>query len=245
MIHEGATTGLNPWNLFAGGAALGLVAGLWDKIKAVAWRALNLFVQQIEVPSLAAHEPLVAHLVANFRRSRAYDRLYGAHFEHHRDGRYGLVPYEEFGRRSIIFWNGPFPFLFANAQEKKSKAGQANAPQYQHQAEAARVYSTITFIRGTLDVEKILRDACAVRNAQSWAVADVDEVAKSRFRIHYVPPRNANDDDWEEQSNGLAWYQLGSYRLLAHEPDQLGKAPAAGRALDHLIFPPRVKELIR
>ena len=30
---------MNPWNLFAGGAALGLVAGLWDKIKAVAWRA--------------------------------------------------------------------------------------------------------------------------------------------------------------------------------------------------------------
>ncbi|HEX4590686.1 MAG TPA: AAA family ATPase [Gemmataceae bacterium] len=245
MIHDGATTGLNPWNLFAGGAALGLVAGLWDKIKAVAWRALNLFVQQIEVPSMAAHEPLVAYLVAHYRRSRAYDRLYGAHYEHHRDGRYGLVPYEEFGRRSIIFWNGPFPFLFANAQEKKSKAGQPNAPHYQHQAEAAKVYSTITFIRGTLDVEHILRDACDKRNQLSWTAADAEEATKSRFRIHYVPPRTADDGDWDGDCNGLAWYQLGSYRLLAHKPEQLGKAPSAGRALDHLIFPPRVKELIR
>jgi hypothetical protein len=119
MLAETTTSGFNPWNLFAGGAAIGLVAGFWDKIKAVAWRALNLFVQQIEIPSLAAHDAIVSYLVAQYRRSRAYDRLYGANYEHHRDGRYGLVPYEEFGRRSIIFWNGPFPFLFANAQEKK------------------------------------------------------------------------------------------------------------------------------
>ncbi len=237
---------MNPWNLFAGGAALGLVAGLWDKVKAVAWRALNLFVQQIEIPSRAAHDAVVAHLIAHFRRSRAYDRLYGAHYEHHRDGRYGLVPYEEFGRRSMIFWNGPFPFLFANAQEKKSRSSQpANAPISQYQAETAKVYSTLTFIRGTLDIERILRDACRKRNTLSWSVADAEEATKSRFRIHYVPPRTAEDSDWDEEFNGLAWYQLGAYRLLAHSPDQLGKAPAKGRALDQLIFPPRVKSLIR
>jgi hypothetical protein len=237
---------MNPWNLFAGGAALGLVAGLWDKVKAVAWRLLNLFVQQIEIPSRAAHDAVVAHLVAHFRRSRAYDRLYGAHYEHHRDGRYGLVPYEEFGRRTIIFWNGPFPFLFANAQEKKTAApNSANTRISQYEAEAAKVFSTITFIRGTLDVERILRDACAKRNTLSWSVADAGELTKSRFRIHYVPPRTADDGDWDDEANGLAWYQLGAYRLLAHKPEQLGKAPAVGRALDQLIFPPRVKALIR
>ena len=83
---------MNPWNLFAGGAALGIIAGLWDKIKAIAWRALNLFVQQVEIPTQAAHGAVVAHLVAHYQRSRAYDRLYGAAYAHHRDGRYGLVP---------------------------------------------------------------------------------------------------------------------------------------------------------
>jgi SpoVK/Ycf46/Vps4 family AAA+-type ATPase len=79
----------------------------------------------------------------------------------------------------------------------------------------------------------------------SWSVADAGELTKSRFRIHYVPPRTADDGDWDDEANGLAWYQLGAYRLLAHKPEQLGKAPAAGRALDQLIFPPRVKALIR
>ena len=238
---------MNPWNLFAGGAALGLVAGLWDKIKAVAWRALNLFVQQIEVPTQAAHEAVIAYLVAHFRRSRAYDRMYGATYEHHRDGRFGLVPYEVFGHRTIIFWNGPFPFLFANAQEKRTKpGGTANTSPHAPTADAAKVYSTITFVRGTLDVETILREACAKRNHLTWSVADAEEAAKTRFRIHFVPPRTDEDDDWADSSTGLAWYQQGNYRLLAHSPDQLGKAPAAhGRALDQLIFPKRVKDLIR
>src|SRR5207247_630290 len=148
MDTEGATPGMNPWNLFAGGAALGLVAGLWDKVKAVAWRALNLFVQQIEIPTEAAHEAVIAHLIAHYRRSRAYDRMYGATYEHQRDGRYGLVPYEVFGHRTIIFWNRCFPFLFANAVEKKSKAGGQNTNSGHTSSDAAKVYSTITFVRG-------------------------------------------------------------------------------------------------
>jgi hypothetical protein len=151
-----------------------------------------------------------------------------------------------FGHRTIIFWNGPFPFFFANAVEKKSKGGGQNSSSSGHNSDAAKVYSTITFVRGTLDVERILRDACAVRNQLSWSVADAEEVAKTRFRIHFVPPRTDEDDDWSDSSNGLAWYQQGNYRLLAHSPDQLGKAPSRdGRALDHLIFPRRVKALIR
>src|SRR5205807_476800 len=120
-----------------------------------------------------------------------------------------------------------------------------NSPVYQWQAEATKVYSTITFVRGTLDVERLLRDACAERNRLSWTAADADESIKSRFRIHYVPPRTADDGDWDGEANSLAWYQLGSYRLLAHKPEQLGKAPTHGRALDQLIFPQRVKDLIR
>jgi hypothetical protein len=235
---------MNPWNVFAGGAALGLVAGLWDKIKAFAWRAFNLFVQQVEIPSEAAHEAVIAHLIACYKRSRAYDRMYGATFEHQRDGRYGLIPYEVFGHRTIIFWNRCFPFLYTNQREKQSKGGNGN--NQSNNSEATKVYSTLTFVRGTLDVEEILREACAVRNKLAWSAADSEEEAKTRFRIHYIPDRGGEDDDWGHDSNGLAWYQQGHYRLLAHSPDQLGKAPNAnGKALDHLIFPTRVKALIR
>src|SRR5262245_17861854 len=41
------------------------------------------------------------------------------------------------------------------------------------------------------------------------------------------------------------WDQQGYYRLLGITPEQLGKAPLSkGRALDNLIFPQRVKDLI-
>ena len=49
--------------------------------------------------------------------------MYGASWEFQRDGRYGLIPYELFGNRTLIFWNGWFPFLFTNQQEQKAATG--------------------------------------------------------------------------------------------------------------------------
>jgi hypothetical protein len=231
----------NAWNFVAGGAILGLIASMWDKIKTVAWRVCNLFVQRIEVPTHAAHEAVTAYLIARYRRSRNYDRMYGASWEFQRDGRYALVPYEQFGNRTLILWNGWFPFLYSNQQEKKT-SGKGD----QQNSNATKIYSTLTFVRGTLDVETILREACTVRNQISWAAEDADKESKTRFVIHHVPKRTDGDDDTDSGSNGLAWYQQGTYRLLAHTPEQLGKRPiTAGRALDNLIFPQRVKDLIK
>jgi hypothetical protein len=234
----------NTWNWLAGGAVVGLLAGLWDKIKAVAWKLVNLFIQQIEIPTESAHDALVSYLIAHYPRSRLYDRMYGATYEHQRDGRYGLVPYELFGNRSIIFWNGWFPFVFANAQEKK--AASSNNRGENTSSNAAKIYSTITFIRGTLDVEAIVRAACERRNKLAWSVATAEEEAKNRFCIHYYPKRGSRDDEYDHNSDGLAWYQQGHYRLLAHRPDELGKARAhGGSALENLIFPKRIKDLIQ
>ena len=118
---------MDMWKYMAGGAligVLGMVAGFWSKVKGVLWRVANLFVQQVEIPTEEAHNALVAYLIANYKRSRNYDRMYGAWYAHRRDGRYGLVPYEQFGTRSMIFWNGWFPFFFTNAVESKARAEQ-------------------------------------------------------------------------------------------------------------------------
>src|SRR5262249_50657499 len=110
----------------------------------------------------------------------------------------------------------------------------------------AKIYSSLTFLRGTLDVEKLLRDACTARNSISWSVEDEQESTKSRFVIHYIPKRTDTEDEYSGGSTGLAWYQQGHYRLLAHTADQLGKARTAnGPALENLIFPQRIKDLIR
>lgn len=232
------------WNFLAGGAVLGVIASLWTYLKGFAWRAVGLLVRRVEVPTDAAHEALTAHLIARYRRSGNYDRVLGASWDYQRDGRYGLIPYEMFGNRTLIFWNGWIPFFFSNQLEHKasaSKNGNAN-----DMPGVAKIHSSLTFLRGTLDVEKLLRDACTARNHISWTVEDEQEAKKNRFVIHYIPKRTDGDDDFGGGSDGLAWYQQGHYRLLAHTPDQLGKARTAnGPALENLIFPPRIKDLIR
>ena len=232
------------FNFLAGGAVLGVVAALWSKIKTVAWRGVGLFVQRVEIPTESAHEAVVSHLVTKYRRSRNYDRVYGASWEYQRDGRYALVPYEMFGVRTLILWNGWFPFLFSNQVEAKAASGKAQSSD--SSSGGTKVYSTITFVRGTLDVEAVVREACAARNAIAWATEEEQTTTRNRFCIHRVPNRDAGGSEWGSSSDGLAWYQQGNYRLLAHTPDQLGKARATGgSALANLIFPPRVKDLIK
>ena len=225
------------FNFLAGGAVLGILATMWTKIKGVAWRAAGMFVQRVEIPTEPGHEAVVAYLVTKYQRSRNYDRMYGASWEYQRDGRYGLVPYEQFGSRSLILWSGWFPFLFSNQVEAKASSSKGNGDGSSNGA--AKVYSTITSVRGTIDVEAIVRAACDARNAVSWATEDEQAATKNRFCIHHVPARGGSDGDDHGSSDGLAWYQQGNYRLLAHTPDQLGKAPHRheGRALDNLIFP--------
>jgi len=229
--------------MLAGGAALGVLATMWTKIKGVAWRCVGMFVQRVEIPTEAGHDAMVAHLIAEYRRSRNYDKMYGASWEYQRDGRYGLVPYEVFGNRLLILWNGWFPFLFANQVENKAASGKGNSDS---SGSGMKIFSTITFVRGTLDPEQILRDACMARNNISWAVEDQQTATKSRFCIQHVPARGENGNDYGGSNDGLAWYQQGNYRLLAHTAEQLGKARTNnGKALDNLIFPQRVKDLIK
>ena len=233
--------GLGGLGLAAVGAVLATIATMWSKVKDVAWRVIGLVIQRIEIPTSAAHDAVTAYLIAKFRRSRNYDRMYGAQWEFQRDGRYGLIPYEIFGNRTLILWNRLFPFVFTNQQEKKTSGKTENS-----NSNATKIYSTLTFVRGTLDVERILKEACAARNEMSWANEQAEQEAKSRFVIHHVPKRHDRDSDDNDDSNGLAWYQQGHYRLLAHAADDLGKRPTNnGKALDNLIFPQRIKDLIR
>jgi hypothetical protein len=231
------------WKLVAGGAAFGVIAGFWSRIKLFLWRFLSFFIQQVEITSDSAHGALVSHLLKHYRRSRYYDRMYGAWYEHHRDGRYGLVPCEVFGARTLLFWRGILPFWYSNPGERRAQAGQEAAGG--NEGAGTKVHASLTFIRGMLDVERLVKEACAASDQVSWSVESATEKARNRFVIHYVPRREEKTDEHGQSSNGLPWYRQGTYRLLAHDPDQLGKRPLhAKSALGNLIFPERIKNLI-
>ncbi|MFM7149736.1 MAG: hypothetical protein ACKO23_07830, partial [Gemmataceae bacterium] len=231
-------------NLVFGGAALGVLATCWEHVKSFAWRLTGVLIRRMEISSEAAHQALISHLVKNYPRYRNYDCMYGADYEHQRDGRYALVGYELFGNRTLIFWNGWFPFLFANSMERKSKSGQQQ--QSDSSGGSAKIYSTVSYLRGTLDFERIMRAACQESNNLTWEVNSAEEKAKNRFVIHHIPARKEQDDDWDTGANGLPWYRQHYYRLLSHKPEELGKAPLHdGSALESLIFPDRIKKLIQ
>ncbi len=229
--------------MFLGGAVLGVLASAWGQIKAVCFWIVGLLIRRVEVHTEEAHQAIIAYLIEHYQRSRNYESMYGADHVHQRNGRYGLVPYEQYGNRTLIFWNGWMPFLYANEIERKAKSSSTN--KNQDSDSATKIYSTITFLRGTLDVEAILRAACADSDRLSWSVTTAQEEAKNRFVIHHLPPRQNDDHSGSSGSNGLSWYQQKYYRLLSHKPEELGKAPSHdGSALGNLIFPQRVKNLI-
>jgi len=84
--------------------------------------------RRIEVPSRgAAHQAIIAYLVANYRRYRNYDSMFGADFEHmRRRARYGLVPYELFRQTAAsCFWKRlvAVPLLPTPWRRRRSTAG--------------------------------------------------------------------------------------------------------------------------
>src|SRR5262249_33222801 len=101
-------------------------------------------------------------------------------------------------------------------------------------------------IRGAFDVEALFRAACGAANEHCWTVESAEEKAKNRFAIHFVPRRDTQAEEHGKSGNGLPWYRQGTYRLLAHTPDQLGKGLLhAGKALGNLVFPERIQNLIQ
>jgi hypothetical protein len=228
--------------VLAGSAVLGLVAGFWGRIKTALWRLLNLFVQQVELLDEVTATVVIAYLLRHYRRSGTCERTYGSAYEHTQDGKYGLIPYELFGKRDLIFWSGPFPFLFSTG-----KGTTPAAPGQQAAGNQERSQARITFVRGTVDVEGIIKAACLLRNESAWSVDAASRKRVRRFFIRHIPSVSGGRAN-SAQAGGaaLAWYQQGHFRLLQHEPGQLGKGGPAGKSpLEDLIFPQRVKDLIR
>jgi hypothetical protein len=227
--------------VLAGSAVLGLIAGFWGRIKTLAWKFFNLFVQQVELLDDTTATAVVGYLVRNHPRSRVYDKTYGAAYEHTQDGKYGLIPYELFGRRDVIFWNGWFPFLFSTGQ------GNAVPPAQQSNANnQERTPARITFMRRTVDVEALIKAACAERNAEAWRVDSTLKNKARRFFIRHIPAvSSAKAGGAQGGAAGMAWYQQSHFRLLQHTVEQLGKRVTASKSpLEDLIFPARIKELI-
>jgi hypothetical protein len=236
------------FNVAAGGAIIGVLTACWGQIKAVLWKLLTLFIQRVEIKGVGYLNPvLLGYMIRHYKRSRVYDRTYGAHQEHIREQeRNGLVGYEEFGDNSLIMWNGLLPFVFSQtAKSDPNKA--ANSGYGGSNTPGSVPYTTLTFIRGTLDVEKIIRESIEERNKLNWSNEQLTKDEQKRFYIKYVPDftKSSRENAQSANSSTLPWYQEGRFRLIGFKPEDLGRGKRERRsALDDLIFPDPVKQLI-
>jgi hypothetical protein len=225
------------FNFLAGGAAVGVIAGCWGYIKGIVWKLASTLIQRVEITDAGLARTLVSHLVTRFQRSRVYDRVYGAGWEYIKTGKHcGSVPYEEFGQRGLILWNGWAPFIVSRG---------SGGPAQQHHDQPL----TLTFLRGSLDVDGLVAASCREQNERSWSFEKLEEREQKRFFVRYVPDlqgKNGDDDPPSRYStHGIPWYHEGLYRTLGYRPDELGRGQdSENRALDLLIFPQRVLDLI-
>lgn len=235
-------------DLLKGSAIAAFIIGFWDKIKAILWRIASILVQRVEINTEEAHEAVVAYLVKNFKKFKTYDRVYGASNETFRNGKYGLVPFEKFGTSSLFFKSDKkflnlirLPFIFNHQRDEKKQEGN----NYGHGANNNKTYGTLTFLRGSLDVDKIIENASVMRNGISWQI-DEQEEKVNRFDIFYLPNRESNNHAFYSKSSpGFAWYRQNQYRLLGVTAEEIGREMTTeGQALQNLFFPERIKELI-
>ncbi|MEL1254604.1 AAA family ATPase [Flavobacterium sp. DGU38] len=229
-----------------GGAIVGVVIGFWDKIKAFLWKFISIIIQRVEIKTDEAHDSVIAYLVKDYKKLQTYDRAYGATNETFRSGKYGLVPFEKFGTTSIIFLTKkkylgiPIPFVFNHVEENKTQENR-----YQEPNSNEKTYSTITCLRGSLDLDEIIENSSKMRNKISWQIEEEEE-GTNRFDIFYLPNKDTNNHAYfSKNTAGYAWYKQKQYRLLGVNSDDLGREMSTnGKALDNLFFPKEIKELI-
>lgn len=238
-MHELKLETLAP--VLAGFAILGTVLGMvirgWSSIKGFVNRLFRLVVTQVHIQDDPTSHAVLTHLIRTCKRSALCEKTFGGKYESFRDGKYGHVPFEFFGGHRILFWVGRVPVWF-NVTAEKSDDKSGTRPR-------ASAKASLSFLRWTVDVEAIIRDASNARNQLYWANGVSQH---KRFFIKRVP--DAAEAGMRRYSAGtnLAWYQEGLYRLLAHSPDQLGKGASPlspGRSTDKLYFPEPVRRLIR
>lgn len=231
--------------LLAGFAILGTVFGVvlrgWTSIKGFIHSVFRLVVTQVHLKDDATAWAVLSYLVRNNKRSTMGEKTFGGYHESFRDGKFGHVPFEFFGGHRILFWIGRMPLWFNVTEEKAEQGGVI----YWGSKPKADMKASLSFFRGTVNVEAIVAAASDARNQLYWA----NGLSKQRrFFIKRIPDATQTGHNRYSAGTSLAWYQEGLYRLLSHSADQLGKGSSPlspGRSTDKLYFPEHVRKLIR
>jgi hypothetical protein len=226
------------------GTVIGVVVRSWQSIKNFFSSMLGIFVIRAHLDDETTARAVLAHLVEHYRRSRSGQRTFGGRHDSFRDGKYGHIPYELLGNRTLLFWRGWLPFWLVVQEEKPSGDKSGASVIYWGNKPKSDIRACLVFFRYTLNAEEIVRVASRGRNDLFWSA---QEKHRRRFFLKKVPDPHATGEQRYSAGTSLEWFHEATFRLLDHDPSQLGRATVtqSGKATDQLYFPRHVKDLIQ
>lgn len=238
---------MEPTSYLAGGAAIAVVTACWGYVKGFSWRIISVFIEHTEVSGGKLVRALTGKLLRECSKSPFYDKTYCGTNEFLQNGRAGLVSYEMFGKAAVVFWIKwkwfiRIPIILSPPGSGAGSGGSGRPEENKEDDENAR--RTITVLRWTVDVEKLLVEASSTHNDQEWQRADDRSGKTRRFYIVQEPDSTVQTNKQYKQSN-TPWWENESLRLLNFKPFEIGNRPdESGSALGRLLFPDHVNALI-
>lgn len=232
----------------AGFAVIGTVFGVvvrgWSSIKSFLQSCYGLFVVQANLEDETTNTAVVAYLIKHYRRGITNERSYGGRHESFINGMFGYIPYEMLGNKTIMFWNKGIPFWLkiraaSSGEGKKEPNYITYGPPPKEPMKASLVY-----LRHTIDPEAIIREASRERN-ERYKDTGV-QVQQKRFFVKKIPDARESAERRYSANTQLAWYHEGTYRLLDHKANQLGRPSfSTTKATNTLYFPPTINKVIQ
>lgn len=226
---------------FTSAALIGIITAAWSKIKVLLARAWSVFFVKVTVSGYLA-VAIKAYCWQNFRRSPfGTKRFLSATYWVRPIHKPLVVAYEALSTDPILFWNG-FKAILLGASTTDTKGGREIADDHT---------CTLSFIRGTFDIDEFLTRALDQYNGKFGV-----ETKKTlqRFTIaKYFGRGNArgglkdSENAGSSPPSGLAYtdIQAGEYRFLKWDKEELGpEVQIEKNALDALSLPPEAMQAI-
>jgi hypothetical protein len=209
-------------SLFTGAALIGVATAMWSRLKMLLNRIWSVFFVTVHLNGNVVNAVKI-YAWKNCRRSPFGTRKYSGKFVWIRPVRkMQNVCYEVLPDDPILFWKGKIPLLLGTLQTK-------NSPTSVDAEESDKV--TLTFIRGTIDLDQLLIDATQNMND---TISNANGERTNRFYIHKfvgsgANNRGSNGKNEQLQYGGMgkasptrAPLSSGEYRLLKWKLDDIG-----------------------
>lgn len=232
--------------MVAGAAILGTVLGCivrgWNSLKTGMGRLVSLLIVTVELRDEVTSNAVLAYLLQHYRRITLGGQAYGGRCEHLRSGKFGHIPYEDFTGRTVGFWSGWMPFFYSPVPSKEDGIKKEQVIYWGDKPKQEQT-AVIRYLRGSLNVDAIIRQASVEKNHLMWSTAASH--GHTRFFVRKVPDATSGTGVSYRIGSGIAWFHEGVYRLLSHRTEELGlHQPGHGRMLDKLVFPEEIREVL-